>query len=187
MAPPKEATAKKPTYSFGDFGVINGQITGQKPGKGSKSGGKPAPKATPKKTPVENNESGIIKYKGLTVLTKAEKDRVLRQGDRIAGWNPFVGMVHVKGTHKPHAPLMRPDPAFLPDRATSTVSRPAGRGPVTKTSVPKPNNALGVQPRVKAPDFVMAMGLTVTYGGETKLNGGKPIDANYFTDVDDLK
>lgn len=182
MTPPK-ATAKKATYSFGDFGALNGHINGQKPAKGSKSGAKPAPKS---KTPVENNEAGFIKLKGLTVLTNAEKKRVLRDGDKAAGWSPFVGMTRVKGTHTPKAPTMRPADAFLPDRATGTASRPAGRGTVTKTSVPKPNNSLGVMPRAKAPDFVLAMGLTMTYGGETKLNGGKPIDANYFTDVDQL-
>ena len=182
MTPPK-ATAKKATYSFGDFGDINGQIHGKKPAKASKGGAKPAPKS---KTPVENNEAGIIKYKGLTLLTDAERGRALRAGDKVAGWSPFVGMTRVKGSHTPKAPTMRPADGFLPARATGTASRPAGRGTVTKTSAPKPNNSLGVMPRAKAPDFILAMGLTMTYGGETKLNGGKPIDANYFTDVDQL-
>jgi hypothetical protein len=184
MTPPK-ATAKTPAFSFGDFGKINGQLGGQKP-KGSKGGAKPAAKPKAKPTPVENNEAGIIKFKGLTLLTDSERGRALRAGSR-PGWTPFVSMARVRGTHKPQAPLMRPADDALPVRASGSVSRPAGRGTVAKTSVPKPNNSLGVLPRPKPADSTMAMGLTVTYGGETKLNGGQPIDANYFTDVADLK
>lgn len=179
MTPPAK---RAPAGSAGYLDRLPGLYGGGKKGGTGPKAAPAKPKAKP--TPVENNEAGIIKFKGLTFLTNAERGHALRAGDKAAGWSPFVGLTRLRGTHKPKVPTMRPDPSFVPDRAAGTVTRPAGKGPVAKTNaVPKPNNALGVQPRAKAPDYVMAMGLTVTYGGETKINGGKPIDANYFTDA----
>ena len=180
MTPPAKA---KTTGSAGFLDRLPGLYG---PPKKGATGGKPAPAKPKPKTPVENNEAGIIKYKGLTLLTDSERGRALHAGKGTA-WSPFVSHARVQGTHKPKAPLMRPADDALPLRATGSVSRPAGKSSVTKTSVPKPNNSLGVLPRPKPADTTMAMGLTVTYGGETKLNGGNPIDAGYFTDAASLK
>ncbi|HEX5034942.1 MAG TPA: hypothetical protein VFW62_10700, partial [bacterium] len=122
MTPPK-ATAKKPTYSFGDFGEINGKFNGTKASKGSKGGAKTAP-AKPKSTPVQNNEvsrSGIIMLGGLTIMSDKQRKKALNAGE-LPKWRPYVASSHVSGTYTPKGvkPL-RPAAGAVPERATGSV------------------------------------------------------------------
>ncbi len=178
MTPPK-ATAKKPVFSFGDFGKINGEISGQKPGKVA---AKPAP-AKPKSTPVQNNEtsrSGIILMKGL-FLTDKERGKALAHGKKSAAWHPAVGSAYVQGTYTPKGvkPL-RPADGSLPVRATGSVSRPAGKGPAPKAAHIPTLNASMFPREVPSPAKTLSMGLS--YG----LGKGN-YDSGYFTDAADLK
>ncbi|HKY63957.1 MAG TPA: hypothetical protein VJR29_11100 [bacterium] len=115
-------------------------------------------------------------------MSDKQRKKALNAGE-LPKWRPYVASSHVSGTYTPKGvkPL-RPAAGAVPERATGSVSRPAGRGTTHKVNVPHPNNALGVMPRPK-PGYQLLLGATMTYGGETKLNNGKPIDANYFEDA----
>jgi len=182
MTPP---TAKKTTYSFGDFGAINGKLYGDKP-QGSKGGKKPAsPKAQPK-TPTQNNESsrsGIIML-GSLMLTDKERGKALARGGKSAPWHPAVGSAFVRGSYTPKGvkPLRpaAPDDSDVPVRATGSVSRPAGK-PASAKPLHTPKIDAGIFPR-EVPSPVETLSKGLSYG----LGKGN-YDAGYFTDSADLK